>query len=303
MCFVYCLVLQAKAQIFNNTIVNDNSSWATLSYVYGADDNGNTAIVGAWTNYYFFAGDSVFNEKTYKKVFYYKDEQHTERFFAGLMREENKKTYFAYYQASLETLLEETLLYDFSLEQGETFEYVMGFGDYSETEILYVLQSDSVLINNEQKKRLIIVSKYNTDWVIDTIVENLGSLYGLLYPLCYMCDGAFNELLCYTQNNELLYQNSKYSKCYYDSPKELASTQTIVINDCNIFPNPVDDILNISCLNNAILRVEIFDNLGRQVCSQTHKNTIDVSSFSKGLYLLKVYDANKQVSVFKIIKK
>jgi len=288
--FVCYLVLQANAQMSNNTIVNDNSAWATLSYI-ALDDSGN-----ALTQYHFFDGDSIFNEKTYKKIFYYRDEQHTKRFFAGLIREENLKTYCAPYHIGLETLLEERVLYNFSLEQGDTFEYPIS---YSETETLYVLQSDSVLINNEQKKRLIIVPENNINWVIDTIIENVGSLHGLLYPLCYMCDGAFHELLCYTENGELVYQNPNRTKCYYD---KLTLVQTIEIRNCSVFPNAVDDVLYISCLNNEILRIEIFDNLGRQIY-KSYKNTIDVSSFSKGLYLLKIYDTNGQVSVFKIIKK
>ena len=226
--FIVFLSCKDKEDVFSKNrdvptpIFSKNSAWTTLSYVYGADDNGNTAIVSASTEYHFFDGDSIYNGNTYKKVFSYRDEQHSERFFAGLIREENKKTYFVPYRISLETLLEESLLYDFSLKQGETFEYDMG-GDYFET--MYVLQSDYVLINNEQKKRLIIVQQNNPELVIDTIIENIGSLRGLLYPLCYMCSGAFHELLCYTQNDELLYQNPKRSKCYYDNPNELTSVQ------------------------------------------------------------------------------
>lgn len=67
-----------------------------------------------------------------------------------------------------------------------------------------------------------------------------------------MCTGSFNELLCYTHNGELLYQNPKRSKCYYDSPNELAYVQTITMNDYGVFPNPIDDLLTISCLDNTI---------------------------------------------------
>ena len=99
------------------------------------------------------------------------------------------------------------------------------------------------------------------------------------------------------------YKNPVYSECYYDNKEDITSVQTLTIDSCSVFPNPVDDTLNISYLNNAISRIEIFDNLGRKVYSQAYKDTINVSSFSKGLYLLIVYDTNEQVSVFKIIKK
>jgi hypothetical protein len=298
---VCCFMLQANAQISNNTIVNDSCTWATLSYVYGADENGNTLIVSASTEFDFLDGDSVFNKKNYKKVFSYRDELHLDRFFVGLIREENKKTYFAPYEVSLETLFEESVLYDFSLEKGDTFEYVTGFGDYIEITTLCILESDSVLVNNEHKKRLIIAPQSNHEWVIDTIIENVGSLHGLLYPLCYMCTGSFHELLCFTQNNELLYQNPKRSKCYYDDPNELTSLQTIIINDYSVFPNPVGDVF--SCSDNTITRLEIFDISGKKVYSQTYEDIVDVSSFSSGLYLLKIYNSEDKVSTCIMIKK
>lgn len=287
-----CCMQIARTQ---NTIVNDNSSWATLITIV-------TYPPIVHTEYVYFDGDSIFNEKTYKKVYFYKDELHLERFFAGLIREENKKTYFAPYKISLGTLLEESFLYDFSLEEGDMFEYVIGSGGNTDTIILYVLQSDYVLIDNEQKKRLMITPEHNTDWVIDTIIENVGSLHGLLYPISYMTPGAFHELLCYTKNSELLYQNPRHAKCYYDNPNEL-SVQTITISDYNIFPNPVTDILNISSLSNLIYRIEILDKLGRKFYSQAYKETIDVSAFPKGLYIVKVYDVNNAVSTFKMVKR
>ncbi len=186
------------------------------------------------------------------------------------------------------------------MEQGDSFE----FSRDGLTRTMYVLQSDLVLINNELKKRLVISPEPTVfvEGIGDTIVENIGSLQGLLKPLCPVCYGAFHELLCYTENGELVYQNPKREKCYY-SLEDITSIPTVEINDCNISPNPVDDILHISGLNNVILRVEIFDNVGRQVYNQAYKDIINVSSFSKGLYLLKVYAANGQVSEFKFIKK
>ncbi len=75
------------------------------------------------------------------------------------------------------------------------------------------------------------------------------------------------------------------------------------VDDYNVYLNPMDDILTVSCLNGTISRIEIVDALGRQVYSQTYTAPVDVSSFSKGVYLLKVYDTHEQVSGFKIIKK
>lgn len=295
-CFVWW---EGNTPITTHTIVNENSSWATLTYLLGAE-NGKTAIVKAWTDYYFFDGDSVFNGKTYKKVFYHGDEQHTERFFAGLMREENLITYFKTTNTHTDI---EANLYDFSVKTGDTFEHTVASGNYIGTIILQVLQSDSVLINNELKKRLII-SERNKKYPLDTIIENVGSLQGLLYPLIYTGVGTAQELLCYTQNDELLYQNPKRAKCYYDNPKELmTSVQTKSTDNYSIFPNPVDDILYISYLNNTISQVTIFDMNGKEIYRQTHGKEINVSSLAAGNYVLNVHDVNGTVSLFTFIKK
>jgi hypothetical protein len=99
----------------------------------------------------------------------------------------------------------------------------------------------------------------------------------------------------------LIYKTPGFSECYYDESSN--SVQEIVNNGYTVSPNPVDDLLNISYSNNAISRIEIFDISGRKVYNQTYKESVNISSFEKGLYLLKVYDTNEQASLFKIIKK
>jgi hypothetical protein len=42
--------------------------------------------------------------------------------------------------------------------------------------------------------------------------------------------------------------------------------------------------------------------IGKKVYSQNYYEVIDISSFSEGLYILKIHDTNGQVSDFKIIK-
>jgi len=281
--FAYCFILQANAQTNNNTIVNDGSSWSVLS-------RGSADGTYLCTDYYYFDGDSIIGEHSYKKMFSCNDRLHENCSYQGLLREENQRTYFVY--PASET---EYLFYDFSLEEGMIFEFIHLFGEYTYTDMLYVQEVGFVEINGTQKKRI----QFSEG---DTWIEGIGHLQGILYPMYYYgLTGVRYFLLCYYENNELIYKNPEYSECYYDGI--FSSVQEIANNDYTIFLNPVDDILNISYLNSAILRIEIFDMLGRKVYSQSYKNTIDVSSFSKGLYLLKAYGTNSTVSVFKIIKR
>ena len=287
---IYCFAWQANAQS-NNTIVNDNSSWAILGFGYGSHD----ILCCVNTDYVFFDGDSIVAEASYKKVFSCDDRLHENIRFEGLMREQDEKTYFI--PAKDEA---ERVLYDFSLEEGTTFEYCFF---ENRTIPLYVKSVDFIEVNGYKKKRIQIGVVNGVEGILDTWIEEIGSLNGLLYPCSLLFLGGGIELLCYYQNDELVYKNPTYSECYYDKPEDLTSVQTIPINDCSIFPNPVDDIITVSCLSNTILRIEIFNNIGQKVYSQTNDSAINVSSFPKGVYLLKMYDVNEQVSVFKIIKK
>ena len=294
--FVCCFVLLANAQTYNNTIVNDYSSWATLVYGLGAFN----VPCCVETQYVYFEGDSTIAEVSYKKVFSSNDRPHENIKYEGLIREQNKKTFFIPTNSEVEYLL-----YDFSIEAGTSFEY----WDFrtQESMSLYVNNVDFIEINSSTRKRIKITASPDAEWIIDTWVEEIGSLSGVLHP-CYksFLDGGIRSLLCYQQNNELIYKNPAYSECYYDKEEDITIMQTIPTDNCSVFPNPVDDVLNISCLNNTILKIKIFDDLGRQVYSQafndTIYNTINVSGFSKGLYLLKVYYTNEQVLVFKVNK-
>ena len=113
----FCLLLFSgqfvKAHESNNTIVVDKNSWATLCYGFGS--SGPCCVS---TEYIYFEGDSVFNGLSYKKVFSCDDELHVSITFEGLIREYEQKTYII--KPNTE---KEYLLYNFSIEEGMSFEY------------------------------------------------------------------------------------------------------------------------------------------------------------------------------------
>jgi len=293
-CLVFCLAWQAKIQASdNNTIVNDNVAWATLGYVVCPKE------CPVWTQYVYFDGDSIVADYSYKKIFSCDDRSHENIKYEGLMREQCKKTYFI--PANSET---EYLLYDFSLEEGMTFEYTDWRSAFlsSPLEIRQYVKVDFVEINGIQKKRISLTGQPPNDhYVLATWIENIGSSSGLLYPCSYIWTGSNRKLLCYFENNELIYKNPEYSECYYDS--SVSSIQAMVFDRYSVYPNPVDDILTISPSNSTISRIEIFNISGEKVYSQIYEGVIDISSLSKGMYFLKAYNTNEQVLLFKFIKK
>ena len=294
-----------------NTIVNDNSLWATLSYGVGYDDVRHEEIACCVeTQYIYFEGDSTVASVSYKKVFSCNDRLRENIKYEGLIREQEQKTYFIPVNSE-----KEYLLYDFSLKKGDTFKYIKPHvvPEYEYPVSLYVKHVDFVKINGVQLKRIQLTwdSDPNAS-VCAAWIETIGSSNGLFEPGNVLNPDGWRVLLCCSQNHELVYKNPAYSECYYDNPDDVVfnlgdvvfmQTEAVTTNDCGIFPNPVDDIINISCLNNAISRIEILDNLGRRIFSQTGDKPIDISTFPKGVYLLKMHDTNKQVSTFKFVKK
>ena len=130
-----------------NTIVNDNSSWATLAYGLGAWD----IPCCVETQYVYFAGDSIVENHSYKKVFSCDDQLHENIKFKGLMREESQKTYFIPDNSN-----KEYLLYDFSLKECMTFNYVepQVLPEYEYDISYYIKTVDFVEIDGVQLKRI-----------------------------------------------------------------------------------------------------------------------------------------------------
>ena len=152
-CFFCCFAWQANAQISNNAIVNDNSSWSVLS-IQVEDETGIVNIPRHTTKIY-FDGDSILNSKTYKKVFHCFDDEFCQNpIFYGLIREENQRTYFVFSNEA-----DEYLLYDFSAELNDIIKLdIPGIPVEVEEEFrtisIQVCNIDYIEINGILKKRI-----------------------------------------------------------------------------------------------------------------------------------------------------
>ncbi|WP_298136975.1 T9SS type A sorting domain-containing protein [Flavobacterium sp.] len=81
------------------------------------------------------------------------------------------------------------------------------------------------------------------------------------------------------------------------------SNEEFAINTMKVYPNPVNDILNIS-LDNEIDVVSIFNLLGQEVMTKSvnsNQTLMDISNLSAGTYLVKVASGN-EVKTVKVVK-
>lgn len=71
--------------------------------------------------------------------------------------------------------------------------------------------------------------------------------------------------------------------------------------EANLYPNPVEDILNIS-LESQMIFAEVFTVQGQKVL-ESSLNQINLSGLTSGIYLIKITDENNAVVTKKILKK
>ncbi len=70
----------------------------------------------------------------------------------------------------------------------------------------------------------------------------------------------------------------------------------------SLFPNPANDVLNISSSNN-ISNIEVYDMQGRNVASNHNDSNVNVAALGKGAYIVKVVQENGSVIAKQFIKK
>ena len=127
----------------------------------------------------------------------------TPGYFAGLIRQniEQKKVYYRYNN-------KDTLLYDFTMEIGDTIKSFLKSGDTPGSDV--VLDIDSILIGDSYRKRWLTNFSHQIYYI-----EGIGSTFGLLEKSIggIVCPPTPN-LRCFSQDSLVLYPNQTLSCSY-----------------------------------------------------------------------------------------
>lgn len=73
--------------------------------------------------------------------------------------------------------------------------------------------------------------------------------------------------------------------------------------DAFIFPNPVENILEIKTSRTEIKKLEIYSLLGKRLFSNHHHSSIDVTTLKAGVYSVRIIGSNNTFSTKRFIKK
>ncbi|GGG47386.1 T9SS type A sorting domain-containing protein [Bizionia arctica] len=153
-------------------------------------------------------------------------------------------------------------------------------------------------------------------WAENNSLSTINLKNGTNYTVPYYNVNVLNSpnLTCIQVDNEIDANNGNppYDDWSYDNTivfsedcNSLSVSNHFSNNDLFIYPNPTKDQLFILNNFNSSINVEIYNIIGRKIFSfKLHKgmNSIDLSDFNNGVYIVKSIDEFNQVNIKKIVK-
>ncbi len=248
------------------------------------------------TNAFRIGSDTVFNNVVYKKIERINDSLQVSWMDIGrYIREEDEQKVYVFREN-----FGETMLYDFSLEVGDTFQ--------TSCCNLIVTEIDSIqLLNGEMRKKLKLVSDPPAAIQVPSYwIEGIGSNFGLLDYDCFTCLAglidANSYLSCFQQNNELVYVSENANQCWVVSLTDEMLNKTAI----DLFPNPFQDKITItSSVGHTINQIQIFSTMGqliRTIQIADNNAELDMSELGSGAYYILGQMENGDVFSEKLIK-
>ncbi len=269
-------------------LVEENNEWNTIFEVYTPPNM--PAIY--WTESFKISGDTVINEKNYKKLYKTDEEFPVNWTYWGGLREENQKIWHIGTNN-----YPEQQLYDFMVNVGDTVSF------------LYApMVVDSIVnkpINGANRKH--IYFSYFDPFFTEYWIEGIGSNLGVLQSGFGNAIGGWSWTLCKFEDGELVYMNPDYNSCY------LVSTgieENKAGPELTISPNPVRGQFE---LRSSMFEVEglkiisIYNGEGRKVkeirnTEESESITINAEGWNRGLYLIRLETGGKVFSSKLIIQ-
>ena len=249
-------------------------------------------------------GDTIINSKLYSKIFDLYDSTliHPYSTYFGAIRENDEKQVFLLMEP-----YPEILLYDFSLNVGDTIWYEYGgaiaYGNFvfwQQSHYRVVLNIDSILLeNNEYRKRISFSGVYSMS---DVWVEGIGSIIwaGLLNPIItdIVTNGDGYYFACFKHHGQVFYLNNPFcDKCFC----QLLSDINILNNNqlgIKIFPNPSINNINIEFKNSNQIKytLSLYNAHGQLVRQIDHITTerviIERENLKTGIYYFQLKSKN-----------
>lgn len=193
------------------------------------------------------------------------------------------------------------VLYDFSANAGDSWEYIVDGFDPStdqDTNVIMVDSTDTIIFNGQSLKRQFVTYQFSSESgsyeYPSTIIERMGDtkyMFNYYQDLLFTCDMNWSAgLRCYEDSLIGLYETGIADSCEYFELYNSVSEHEF--SSFSLSPNPAHDQLKINVHKGVIEMIRILDNQGRLIL-ETKEGSIDISQFESGIYLVSVQSENR----------
>ena len=186
---------------------------------------------------------------------------------------------------------QEVLLYDFSLEIGDTIEYVTPDRTFVVTDVMV----------NSQGRKEIQLSSFGCGYPINVLWrEGQGCTNGLLETICfyYYAGSCFSSAATGEPPCSI--------PCTPDDPVLVATTSPAGSGSVRVHPNPTSGILHLSISDPlAPMELTLLDITGQPVLVRQavrDQDTLDLSGLAPGSYICQVSSPRGEFQVFKVVR-
>lgn len=240
----------------------------------------------------YFQGDTLWNDVKFSKFYKEQVQPNPEvKELSYFFREDTieKKVYVHDFHFN-----KTALLYDFSLNEGDSFNIYIVDNLYLKNKVLKV---DTIFTNNKKLKR--IEFENSIVWI-----EGVGSVTKTIIP-------SEGELICVKDNNSVLYLNGNLNNCdtiFPQGPFNSIQEKTVPAHYIfNVYPNPIEttSVIRAESNNNQSFIIEIYNSLGILVKKDRFVDNypIGLIHLKRGLYIYQLKIDNDIINSNKLIVK
>jgi len=209
-------------------------------------------------------------------------------FSSSAIREEGKKVFLRDLPTG-----EETLLYDFDLDVGDSYEVLI----FRESSFFYTVNIDSVGVTEFNGKERKVQYVDNPDFG-SVFIEGIGSTHYLV-PQGNICDPQYFGIRCFSTPDEFIdfdLDRECDARYFYN---QSSTNEYKLSKEITLYPNPLySDVLYIENSSDlSIENIEIYDLQGRNLKAISSSfDKIELNGLQPGNYFLKII-AGKNVAL------
>jgi hypothetical protein len=242
---------------------------------------------------YIIQGDTIIGANNYHKIFLAWMIEHwtcfglnfsSPGYYNGAIRQDTvaRSVYFVDRFDSTERIL-----YDFNLNVGDTIRgYLMSNGCPTDSIIREV---DSVFINGNYRKRWRVDLFYGPNYII----EGIGFTGGPFIPVCSWFEGGA-VLVCCTQDNVVLFQDSLYTSTPDLCELLDAVKEDVTASNVSLIPNPMHSVavLNTNIHSGKLLIYDCYGKKVRESEIESENILLEREDLKDGIYFFQLTAPN-----------